>query len=249
MRSHLLYALALGVLLLTAGLTRADDDTKAILDKAIKAHGGADKLNKDGKASQTKSKGTVEVMGVSLTFTEDSTAQTNRFKSVATLEVSGKTIEVTTVFNGEKAWVHVMDQTKDLEGKSLEELKELAYLEQISGFTALKAKPFELSSVGESKVNERPAVGVKVASKGHRDINLWFDKETGLLAKIERQGVDPQTEKEFTEERIITEYQEKDGAKVAKKAVVNRDGKKYLDVEVLEIKHVDKLPDTEFAKP
>lgn len=246
MRSLTLHASALALLLLTAGWTCADDDTKAILDKAIKAHGSADK---DKKASQTKSKGTVEVMGVSINFNEDSTAQPNRFKSVTTLEVSGKTIEKITVFNGEKAWVRVMDQTRDVDGKALEELKELTYLKQLADFRSLMEKPYELSSLGELKVNERPAVGVKVANKGHRDVNLWFDKETGLLAKVERQGVDSITEREFTEERIVTEYQEQDGIKVPKRAVVYRDGKKYMDLEVLEYKRIDKLADSEFAKP
>ena len=30
------------------------------------------------------------------------------------------------------------------------------------------------------------AVGVRVASKGQKDVSLYFNKETGLLAKVER---------------------------------------------------------------
>ena len=54
---------------------------------------------------------------------------------------------------------------------------------------------------------------------------------------------------EVNEERIITEYQDKDGLKEPKKAVVNRDGKKYIDVEVLEVKYLDDIDDTQFSKP
>jgi hypothetical protein len=248
MRSFMTPSLVIALLLLASGAARAaDDDVKAIIDKAIKAHGGADKLNQD-KASQTKNKGTIELFG-GISFTEETTMQANRFKSVLVLQVSGQTVTQTTVFNGEKAWVNVVDKTMELEGKTMDEVKEVIYLARVSRLTTLKDKPFELSSLGELKVNDRPAVGVKVASKGHRDVNLFFDKETGLVAKIERQGVDPMTEKEFNEERIITEYQEKDGVKFPKKAVINRDGKKFIEVEVLEIKTRDKVDDSEFAKP
>jgi hypothetical protein len=62
-------------------------------------------------------------------------------------------------------------------------------------------------------------------------------------------ALDAMTGQEVTEERIIQEYQEIDGAKVAKKALVNRDGKKFVEAEVLEVKSLDKLDESEFAKP
>jgi hypothetical protein len=248
MRSFTIPSLIIALLLFTSGTGRAaDEDVKAIIDKAIKAHGGADKLNQD-KASVAKNQGTIDLAG-GIKFTEETTVQLDRIKSVLDLEVKGQTVRQTTVYNGEKAWLNVLNMTTELEGKALEEVKESAYLLRVSRLTALKDKPYELSALGEIKVNDRPAVGVKVSSKGHRDVNLFFDKETGLVAKIERRGVDPMTEKEFTEERIITEYQEKDGVKFPKKAVINRDGKKFIELEVLEIKTRDKFEDSEFAKP
>ena len=36
---------------------------------------------------------------------------------------------------------------------------------------------------------------------------------------------------------------------VAKKVVVNRDGKKYLEVEVIEVKYLDSIDDSEFTVP
>jgi hypothetical protein len=248
MRSFVTRVLLLGSFLFAAGSARADDDVKAILDKAIKAHGGAEKIDKR-QASQTKSKGTLEIMGLTIPFTEQTSSQADRLKSVLELEVMGQTITQTTVYNGEKGWIAAQGKTQELEGKTLDELKEAAYLARASRFTALKDKPYELSSLGELKVNGKPAVGIKVASKGHRDVSLFFDKETGLLAKMERQGFNPMTEKEFNEERIITEYQEVDGAKVPKKAVINRDGKKFIEVEIVESKSRDKFDESEFAKP
>jgi hypothetical protein len=247
MRTLLIPFLALGLWLVVAEGVRAQDEARAILEKAIKAHGGADKIAKE-KATQTKTKGTLELSG-GLSFTEETSIQPNRLKSVVQLEVGNQTIKIVTVFDGKNAWVQAQGNTMELTGKILDEVKESSYLASLSTYAFLKDKEYEVSSIGEIKVNNRPAVGVKVAHKGHRDINFFFDKQTGLLAKMERQMVDPMTETDVTEERIITEYQEVDGLKVAKKALVNRDGKKYVEAEVLEVKFRDKFDDSEFAKP
>jgi len=251
MRKLVLPLLGVGLVLLAAsGVRAADDDVKAIIEKAIKAHGGKDNLDKAAKnpAAQTKGKGTVE-LGASIPFTEEATIQPGRFKSTVELEANGMTIKIITVFNGEKAWVNANGKTTELEGKVLEELKETMYLMRFARFSFLNDKAFELSSLGEIKIDKRPAVGVKVASKGHKDVNLYFDKETGLLAKMERQAYDARGDKEVNEERIITEYQTVDGIKMAKKLTINHDGNKHVEAEVLEIKHREKFDDSEFGKP
>jgi hypothetical protein len=123
---------------------------------------------------------------------------------------------------------------------------------RIAKLTALrdnKDKSRELSLVGEDKVDGRPVVGIRVASKGHKDISLFFDKETGLLSKFVHRTASPMSDQEVTEERIIQEYQEVDGLKVAKKALINHDGKKFIEVEVLEVKLMEKADDSEFTKP
>ena len=88
-----------------------------------------------------------------------------------------------------------------------------------------------------------------MTAKVHKDLNLYFDKETGLLAKVERQALDMTSGKDVPEERIITEYQDIDGLKVAKKLVINRDGNKFMEVEITEQKPVDRLGAEEFGKP
>jgi hypothetical protein len=70
-----------------------------------------------------------------------------------------------------------------------------------------------------------------------------------LLAKTESRKLDGQTMQEVDEERIVTEYQDVDGQKAAKKLVVNHDGKKFMELEVSDIKFLDKVDDSEFQKP
>ncbi|MEP6766052.1 MAG: peptidase U32 family protein [Gemmatimonadaceae bacterium] len=67
--------------------------------------------------------------------------------------------------------------------------------------------------------------------------------------KVEGRKKDAQSGQEVSEERLITEYQEIDGKKVAKKVEILRDGKPYMELEVLEVNSLEKVDDNEFAKP
>ena len=58
-----------------------------------------------------------------------------------------------------------------------------------------------------------------------------------------------QSGEDVAEERIILEYQDVNGLKSAKKVLINRDGKKFTEAEVLDVKFLDKLDDAEFVKP
>jgi hypothetical protein len=139
-----------------------------------------------------------------------------------------------------------MDMNDDL----LELMRDAMYtLRLTQQVFSLKDKEFELAPLGEIKVNDKPAVGIKVSSKGKKDVSMYFDKESGLMSKFDHRTKDAQTGQEVAEERIILEYQDVDGMKSAKKVLVNRDGKKFTEAEVLEVKLLDKVDDSEFVKP
>jgi hypothetical protein len=57
-------------------------------------------------------------------------------------------------------------------------------------------------------------------------------------------------ENEVTEERIILEYNKKnkDGLLLPRKVRLDHDGKKFLEVEVIEAKRLEKLDDSMFQK-
>ena len=99
------------------------------------------------------------------------------------------------------------------------------------------------------KVGDRPAVGVKVAHKGHRDVNLFFDAKTGLLLKTERPAKDTMTGKEFTQTTLHDDYKEVEGIKHARKVTILRDGKKYVEGMSSDYKPQEKLDASTFAKP
>jgi hypothetical protein len=225
-------------------------EAKEIIEKAIKAYGGQERLAKM-QASQFKTKGSIDILG-GITFDQSASIQyPDKIKETTAMAVMGQNISVTSIFDGTKGWIKVSDMVMDMDDKVLQAMKNAMYAMRISQrvFLLKNDKEFEISPLGEVKVNDRPALGIKISSKGQKDINMYFDKETGLMAKFEHRTIDAMSGEEIAEERIILDYQEVDGLKVPKKVMVNREGKKFLEAEVVEMKFVDKLDDGEFAKP
>jgi hypothetical protein len=239
----------LSVLLGLALVGRAGDEPFAIIDKAIAAHG---LKGKEGKtpAYRGKNKGTLHVAGMDLEFAQEVTIQTpDKFKEAMELTVMGNKVLVTTVYNGKEGWIKAGTQDIKVENELLDEFKEAAYAMSLAQGLFLKDKSFKLGLLGEVQVKGKPALGLRVAKDGHKEISFYFDKTTGLLAKVERRGRDFASGQEVTEERIVTAYQDLGGRKVAKNVEVLRDGKAFLEAEVVEVQFVEKLGDGEFAKP
>jgi hypothetical protein len=253
MRRTLLALLSAALLFGLAGAARAaDDEAKAILAKAVKAHGGEETLEKH-KAGQAKNKGKINLPGVGeVSFTQELAYMLpDKFKESLEMEIGGQKINVVTLVNGDKTTIEANGQAVPLTDEIKKALEDGRYMMKTARLGSLaKDKNVELSSLGEVKVNDKPAVGLLVKSKGHKDISLFFDKETGRLAKVEHRTVEAQSGKEITEERIILEYgkDDKSGIPVPKRILVKHDGDKFMEAEVLEAKFLEKLDDSEFKK-
>ena len=96
---------------------------KDILDKAIKSHGGEEKLA-SLKAARTKTKGTIE-LGGGLAFTQEVVYQVpDKFKESMDLTVNGNQVRVITTVNKDKASIVANGQAVDLTDAIKAELKE-----------------------------------------------------------------------------------------------------------------------------
>ncbi len=245
---RLILAAAAGLFLVSGAI--AADEPKALVEKAVKAIGGAERLAK-AKGYRTKGKGTIEIMGMSLEFTSDAVMDpAGRIKSEVSFEIMGHKISVIQVFDGKKGWMIFMGNVVELEGDQLKELKEEIHNRRVNTLLPLlKDKTFTFATLGETKVNGKPAQGVKVSAKGYRDIELYIDPASGLVVKTIRQAYDMQGMKEVSQDVVNSEFKEADGIKYASKAVLQRDGKKFLDLEITEYKTLENVDDSEFAKP
>lgn len=244
----LLGAFALG---LVPPAARAADDPKDILARAVKAHGGEDVLSKN-KATQTKTKGKITLPGVGeVDFAQETSVMLpNKLRDSLTITVNNNDVTILTIANGDDISIEAGGNKVDVPDEAKAQLKAAGHMMQVGRLVALKdAKKYELSLIGEDKVEGKKVVGVLVKAKDQKDISLYFDKETGLLAKLEFRGTEPGTGKEVNEERIVGEYgKNKDGVPVPKKVVVLHDGKTFLDAEVTEMAYLEKLDDSVFKK-
>jgi hypothetical protein len=242
--------LAFGFFLATVP-AEADDaaDARALVEKAVKAQGGQEKLEKFA-AHTSKFKGTFHGMGQAIPMTGEISSQgADRFKMEAEVEAGGMKFRFVSVLAGDKGWVRVGDATTEMDKDQLAEAEEQAYAGWVGTLAPLKDKEFTLAAIGEAKVNDKPALGVKVSRKGRRDVDLYFDKETGLLVKTETRVKDEGSGQEVTEENYPGEYKEVQGTKQPTKFTVKRDGKLWVEGEATEQQLAEKLDDGVFAKP
>jgi hypothetical protein len=243
-------SVAAALALLAGSRATAADEVKDLLEKAITAQGGADVVAKDNGHTM-KLKGKWYGMGEGLEYTGVFSSQRpDRLRFEINMSVMGQNITFIQGLKGDTAWMSLNGTVNDVGKEVATEHKESLHHQAVQRLVTLRDKDYKLSSLGELKVGNRPAVGIHVERKGFRDINLFFDKETHLLVKTERRVKDAMMgDQEFTEETRPTEYKKVGSVMMPHKMEIFRDGKLYVDGEVTEYTSVDKFDDTLFAKP
>jgi hypothetical protein len=211
--------------------------------------GGETKLAKfDSFTSKGKGK-ILEPAEVTYTA-EDWSRHPGKYHFDMELDVAGNKVKEVMVFNGPKGWVKIGDKTQDMPKEMVAAFQDYFHaLRLATDPRALNDKEMKLSPLGEMKIGDRAAVGVQASQKGKRDVNVYFDKETGLPLKCETTAPFFEGGQEVTQEFLFEDYKEFEGVKVATKMLWKMDGKKYLTREIDEIKPEEKIEDSVFDKP
>jgi hypothetical protein len=242
--------LALSLVCLLGGRASADDSAKAVVEKAIKAHGGEQNLTKF-RAADLQVKGVISSQGMEIDFTARIQSQLpNKVREELNLEVMGRKIAAVRVFDGKKGWESAQGMTRELEGDDLNEMKDDVLENYVQSLVPLlKDKRFTISLIGDDKVDDKAVVGVKVAVKNGKDLKLFFDKDSGLLLKFQHKFKSAAVTTEVDSEVFFSDYKDVNGLKVAMKQLTKHDGKKFVDMEFTDAKILEKLDDSTFAKP
>src|SRR5262249_33300961 len=186
MRATLGVAFAVCLLLPAAGRGQAEDQAaRAVVDQALKAAGGADKAAKL-QAVTWKAKGTLDV-GQPIELSGTSSVQgADKLRGDLAAQVQGMTRQALLVFNGDQGWVQANNETRELP-KEVRDIitTDFRAIRLVQTLPALRGKDYQLSHLGELKIDNRDAVGVRVAQKDRPDVSLYFDKESSLPVKIE----------------------------------------------------------------
>jgi hypothetical protein len=241
-------ALAMSALAVSAAAA-GEAAPQDVITRAIKAHGGEQRLARL-QLVRMKCKGSVQVNGRPAQFTADACMHLpQRSKLAMELQVGPAKLAMTQVLDGDKAWSQLDGETEELTGERLVEQQARAHQQHLIALTPLvKDKRHTLSRLGEIKVAERPALGVRVETKGRHDVNLYFDKDSALLVKAERRALDL-NQKEVQLETFYSDYRDFDGINQPLKRISTQDGKRYMELEVIDLSFEKAIEAREFARP
>jgi len=248
MRRLLLPALAMGLLVVLAGRSAAQDDAKEIVKKAIAAHGGADKLEKF-KGSKSSGKGTIALMGMDLEFTTDVISQyPDKQKTTVKLEVMGNAITILQMINGDKMTLSVNGMAQEIKDAQKDSLKQSIAMQKVTNLVPLlNEKGYELKVIPGVKVGDKETVGLEVKGKDLKDVKVYFDKTTNLIARVEHKGLDPMGTEEINQEVVLSDYKDVQGLKKPMKTIMTHNGNKFMEQTVTKIELSEKIDDKEFA--
>jgi hypothetical protein len=99
----------------------------------------------------------------------------------------------------------------------------------------------------DATVDGRPAVGVTVKYGKRPDVQLFFDKENGLLVKFAFQS--PEAGQQILKEFVLSNYRDFGGIKLPTKRVDSQLGKTVAEWQINDYKFHDRLDEKVFAKP
>ncbi len=210
MRRLLFSVVTFAAVLSSTGLLRADEP-RAVIEKAIQAAGGRENLAPI-KATRATLKGIIhesDILERAVVTAEVVSQLPRQFKLIGHITGNGVVVVTTQILNGDKAWIQANDMNDPANARELEDMKQSAYVDYVATLLPLlEDKAYTLTALPDAAVQGRPAVGVKVVSKGHPDISLYFDKQTGLLAKIEHRRPDPDAQNAalLLREEFLSDY-------------------------------------------
>jgi hypothetical protein len=246
-----LCSLLLAIHLVTAAFAQAESspEAKAVVEKAIQATGGEAALAKFAD-TRWKSRGKLLLAGQENPFTIDGLSQgLDKLQAKFAGEFGGNKIEGQTVLNGDQGWQKFGATGRKLDATGLANEKRNNYL-QVAPRTLLPllGKDFTLQIAPEQTIDGRPVVVLSAKGPDGKDFTLSFDRETGLLRRVEADVVGL-GEEEYFQETSFADYKEFSGIQVATKVTSLRDGDPFVELEYLEFKPAGKIEDGAFAEP
>lgn len=245
-----MHALTLLLTGLIAGMPAADTtNLRAIVNKAIEAHGGAANLKRYQAVKFTEngklhSGGQVKSMHGEFAY-----QWPDRAWFSIEFESRGRKHHMLAILNGTRAWMIVNGKNDRISERLLTERRELTHAQWIVSLRALLDSSMTIASAGETRVDGRLAAGVIVTDKEHRPVKLFFDKDSGLLVKSENVTNDLESHQETTDETFYTDYRTIQGLKIAMRTKVLRDGKLFFETVRAHVTFSEKLDDRLFAEP
>jgi len=221
----------------------AQQDVQETIKKAVEAHGGKEALTKAQQFKRTSS-GTI-FFGQTQKFTDELiVALPTKIKLDIKLDTKENLLMC---LEGDTGWSIASGFPIDLSKEKIVELKEESYFLQVTNLVSILEPSSKLTSLGESKLMNKPVLGVKVSLAGGPEVSLYFDKETNLLTKAERKG--KQSGVEILKGVQYSDFQNFGAVKFATKETHFLGGNKFVENKNITYTILEKVDASVFKKP
>lgn len=244
--------LSLVAVLALTGVAQAEDakEARAVVERAVKAMGGAKRLGMP--ALSGTGKGKVFILGKDQPVTNEWTVQgldQVKWAMEVTLNDNPAT-QIQIVVNKDHGWIKGgTGEPSEIQKDALTPSRQgMLGLRLAESPLPLLGKEWKLTALGELKIGDQTGVGVKATRKDTPELDLWFDKATSLPIKAEMRLTEQGGEEKLYV-GLFGGYKKVEGRMYFTKLKVLRDDKTVLDMERGDFKAKDKLDDATFAKP
>jgi outer membrane lipoprotein-sorting protein len=245
MRSCFLTSVFVSLFLLLAGAASAEEP-RALLDRALSAHGGAARLERTKKGHlKAKSEGNQSNVPFKVEI-EEWFDLPSRYKEISDGSSNGAPYHVEKVVTEKESWIR--GGTGPMHYLSPREAAYRAALASlVSNLLLLRDKDIQLTSLPDKNQDGRTFAGIRAMNpQGSSD--FYFDKSTGLLAQTQ---VMPNRirGREEIEETFYEDYRDIQGIHYPMRFKTSS-GKTYsATVTISSIEFSDKIDESVFLKP
>jgi hypothetical protein len=250
MKRFVVAALSIAAVSLLPVSSRAENPPAGpLLDKAIKAVGGEERLGKIQVISaKSNAKITIEgnenemKLAILLNGLEDYRAEFDG-------DFNGNSFKGVEVVSGGKGWRKFGEMAMEIEPDALKNEKRIIYLAAVHmNPLLLKGKSFKVEPTDGASVEGKPADALKITGPDGKESTLYLDKESGLPVRAVARVIGWMGE-EYTQESTFGDYKEFDGVKFPTKLTIKRDGEEFVKEQVNEVKFLEKAAEGAFAEP
>jgi hypothetical protein len=234
--------------LLSATAAGCGESPRDIIEAAIKAHGGEERI---AKTIVGKSRADVKINfppGVESSATlEDAFELPRRYKRVIKGKANGEAFTMEYAIIDGRAWIrHNEGMPSDFKGDPQHLSRN--WNATIAMLPTYLKEAVKLEPGGKEQLADRELVGVRVTDKDGEAI-LFFDRQSRLLSKMKWQIQDLESGEKMDMEGIFADYKEVAGVRYPMRMTSYSGGKEVAGLKITHIEFVDKLDDRLFERP
>ncbi len=200
----------LTLVLAVGGPLSAADDPRTIIQRAVKAMGGEEKLSLQVAQTMKFKARDLPALPGDLTMEGEISSHTGgKHRFEAKIKILGQTMDMAEVVDGKEGWRCQDGKWQKMSAEEIANHQASDYPEKVASLIALlRNKEFKLEMLPETVVAKKPVFSIKVTRQGKPDVSLFFEKETGLLCKFAYKR--KTGNKEEQHETILSDYRELD---------------------------------------